>query len=41
MVMGQAIDQDGGLWYVLDAAGEADHDAFSVTPGKANGNPGG
>ena len=26
MVTGQAIDQDGGLWYVLNAKGSADHD---------------
>ena len=32
VVMGQAIDQDGGLWYVLNAKGQQITTAFSVTP---------
>jgi predicted lipoprotein with Yx(FWY)xxD motif len=31
MVTGQAIDQDGGLWYVLSPSGHEVHTAFSVT----------
>jgi predicted lipoprotein with Yx(FWY)xxD motif len=31
MVTGQAIDQDGGLWYVLSPQGKEIHTAFSVT----------
>jgi predicted lipoprotein with Yx(FWY)xxD motif len=31
MVMGQAIDQDGGLWYVLSPTGHEIHTGFSVT----------
>jgi predicted lipoprotein with Yx(FWY)xxD motif len=31
MVTGQAIDQDGGLWYVLSPAGQEIHMPFSVT----------
>jgi len=31
MIMGQDIDQDGGLWYVLTAAGTEVHTSFSVT----------
>ena len=31
VVMGQAIDQDGGLWYVLNARGKQITTAFSVT----------
>jgi predicted lipoprotein with Yx(FWY)xxD motif len=38
VVMGQAIDQDGGLWYVLDAKGQQITTAFSVTPSNSNGN---
>jgi predicted lipoprotein with Yx(FWY)xxD motif len=30
LITGQAIDQDGGLWYVLDAGGHEIHTAFSV-----------
>lgn len=30
MVTGQAIDQDGGPWYVLTPAGEEIHTAFTV-----------
>ena len=37
MVTGQAIDQDGGLWYVLNAEGQQITTPFSVTP--ANSNP--
>ena len=33
LVLGQAIDQDGGLWYVLDPAGKPVTTSFSVTPG--------
>jgi predicted lipoprotein with Yx(FWY)xxD motif len=29
-VTGQAIDQDGGLWFVLNAAGKAIHTPFTV-----------
>jgi predicted lipoprotein with Yx(FWY)xxD motif len=38
VVMGQAIDQDGGPWYVLDAQGKQITTPFSVTPSNANGN---
>ncbi len=31
MVTGQAIDQDGGLWYVLSPAGKEIHSPFSIT----------
>ena len=31
MVTGQAIDQDGGLWYVLNPKGQEIHTSFSVT----------
>jgi predicted lipoprotein with Yx(FWY)xxD motif len=41
VVMGQAIDQDGGLWYVLNARGQQITTSFSVTPGNANGNANG
>jgi predicted lipoprotein with Yx(FWY)xxD motif len=34
LVMGQAIDQDGGLWYVLDPAGRQITTSFSVTAGQ-------
>lgn len=37
MVTGQAIDQDGGLWYVLNAKGQQITTAFSVTSPNANG----
>jgi predicted lipoprotein with Yx(FWY)xxD motif len=37
MVTGQAIDQDGGLWYVLDAKGSEVTTGFSV--GTPNVNP--
>jgi predicted lipoprotein with Yx(FWY)xxD motif len=37
MVMGQGINQDGGLWYVLNARGAQVTKAFSVT-GNLNGN---
>jgi predicted lipoprotein with Yx(FWY)xxD motif len=37
VVMGQAIDQDGGPWYVLDARGNQITTTFSVTPSNANG----
>jgi predicted lipoprotein with Yx(FWY)xxD motif len=30
MVTGQAIDQDGGPWYVLTPAGNEIHTAFTV-----------
>ncbi len=31
MITGQDIDQDGGLWYVLNPAGQEIHSSFSVT----------
>lgn len=37
MVTGQAIDQDGGPWYVIDAKGQQITTAFSVTTPQANG----
>ncbi len=37
MVTGQAIDQDGGLWYVVNARGQQITTAFSVTSPNANG----
>ena len=37
MVTGQAIDQDGGLWYVLDAKGQQITKSFTVTTPQANG----
>jgi predicted lipoprotein with Yx(FWY)xxD motif len=37
MVTGQAIDQDGGLWYVLNAAGQQITTSFAV--GSPNVNP--
>jgi predicted lipoprotein with Yx(FWY)xxD motif len=40
VVMGQAINQDGGLWYVLNAQGKQITTSFSVTP-SPNGNTGG
>ena len=33
VVMGQAIDQDGGLWYVLDAQGQAESRTSVHGPG--------
>ncbi len=39
MVTGQAIDQDGGLWYVLNARGQQITTSFSVTSPNENGNP--
>ena len=41
VVMGQAIDQDGGLWYVLNARGKQITTAFSVAPSNSNGNASG
>ena len=41
VVMGQAINQDGGLWYVLDAQGKQITTSFTVTPPNANGNANG
>ena len=38
VVMGQAINQDGGLWYVLTAQGKEITTSFAVTPPNANGN---
>jgi predicted lipoprotein with Yx(FWY)xxD motif len=38
VVMGQAIDQDGGPWYVLNAQGKQITTPFSVTPANSNGN---
>ncbi len=37
MVTGQAVDQDGGLWYVLNAKGQQVTTSFSVTTPDANG----
>ena len=37
MVTGQAVDQDGGLWYVLNAKGQQVTTSFSVTTPNANG----
>ncbi len=37
VVMGQALDQDGGLWYVLGADGKQIMTGFSVTPSSSNG----
>jgi predicted lipoprotein with Yx(FWY)xxD motif len=39
IVMGQAIDQDGGLWYVLNAQGRQITTAFSVMSPNLNGTP--
>ena len=41
LVTGQAIDQDGGLWYVIDAEGKQITTSFSVTSPNQNGNPAG
>ena len=38
MVTGQAIDQDGGLWYVLNARGQQITTAFSVVSPNVNAN---
>jgi predicted lipoprotein with Yx(FWY)xxD motif len=38
VVMGQAIDQDGGPWYVINAKGQQITTTFSVTPSNGNGN---
>jgi predicted lipoprotein with Yx(FWY)xxD motif len=38
MVTGQAIDQDGGLWYVLSGRGAQITTAFSVTSPNVNPN---
>ncbi len=38
VVMGQAIDQNGGLWYVLSARGKPITTAFSVTSPDVNPN---
>ena len=37
MVTGQAIDQDGGLWYVVNAKGEQITTSFSVQSPNQNG----
>jgi predicted lipoprotein with Yx(FWY)xxD motif len=37
VVMGQAIDQDGGPWYVLNARGQQITTAFTVTPSNGSG----
>lgn len=37
MVTGQAIDQNGGLWYVIDATGKQITSSFTVTTPQANG----
>ncbi|HWF15668.1 MAG TPA: hypothetical protein VG244_05760 [Acidimicrobiales bacterium] len=37
MVMGQAIDQDGGLWYVINARGKQITNSFSVQSPNQNG----
>ena len=34
VVMGQAIDQNGGLWYVVDPGGKQVTTSFSVTAGQ-------
>ncbi len=41
LVTGQAIDQDGGLWYVINADGKQITTPFSVTSPNQNGNPAG
>jgi len=43
VVRGQAIDQDGGPWYVVDAGGHQITTPFTVSPPgqSANGNPNG
>jgi predicted lipoprotein with Yx(FWY)xxD motif len=37
VVMGQAINQDGGLWYVVGSKGQQITTTFSVTPSSSNG----
>ncbi len=37
MVTGQAIDQDGGPWYVINAEGKEITKAFSVQSPNQNG----
>jgi predicted lipoprotein with Yx(FWY)xxD motif len=37
MVTGQAIDQDGGLWYVINAKGQQLTKSFTVTTPEAQG----
>ena len=39
MVTGQAIDQDGGLWFVINGKGKQITTSFSVTSPNPNGNP--
>ena len=39
MVTGQAIDQDGGPWYVINPAGHQITKSFSVSAGNTNPNP--
>jgi predicted lipoprotein with Yx(FWY)xxD motif len=39
MVTGQAIDQDGGPWYVIDAAGRQITKSFAVSAGNGIPNP--
>jgi hypothetical protein len=41
LVTGQAIDQDGGPWYVIDAHGKQITTSFTVTSPNQNGNPSG
>ncbi len=41
MVTGQAIDQDGGLWYVINGRGKQITTSFAVTSPNQNGNPAG
>jgi predicted lipoprotein with Yx(FWY)xxD motif len=39
MVTGQAVDQDGGLWYVINAQGKQIMTSFAVTNPNLNVNP--
>jgi predicted lipoprotein with Yx(FWY)xxD motif len=39
MVTGQAVDQDGGLWYVINAQGKQITTSFAVTNPNLNVNP--
>jgi predicted lipoprotein with Yx(FWY)xxD motif len=41
MVTGQAIDQDSGLWFVINGKGKEITTSFSVTSPNPNGNPAG
>jgi predicted lipoprotein with Yx(FWY)xxD motif len=41
MVTGQAIDQDGGLWFVINADGKQMTTSFAVTSPNQNGDPAG